>query len=110
MVTSVSVHSAIVFVSIVNHIKSVCVCVCVCMCVCVCVCVCVRACVCVYYCVTVCVVRSKMSWAEDHYSDCIAIVVAFKEWKNAKINGRFDLGGKVRISTTHMYSDHKDNV
>ena len=40
-----------------------------------------------------------MSWAEDHFSDCIAIVVAFKEWKNAKINGRFDLGGKVRIDT-----------
>ena len=43
-------------------------------------------------------VRSKMSWAEDHFSDCIAIVIAFKEWKNAKISGRFDIGGKVSVN------------
>lgn len=61
-------------------------------------CVCNSMCHCVCHCVTVYVIvyiRSKMSWAEDHFSDCIAIVIAFKEWKNAKINGRFDLGGKV---------------
>ena len=48
-------------------------------------------------------VRSKMSWAEDHFSDCIAIVIAFKEWKNAKISGRFDLGGKVSANLQFMH-------
>ena len=64
------------------------------------VCVTMYVTVCVTMCVTVCVtvyVRSKMSWAEDHFSDCIAIVIAFKEWKNAKISGRFDIGGKVSV-------------
>ena len=66
--------------------------------VCVTVCVTLYVTVCVTVYVTICIavyVRSKMSWAEDHFSDCIAIVIAFKEWKNAKISGRFDLGGKV---------------
>ena len=38
-----------------------------------------------------------MSWAEDHFSDCIAIVIAYKEWKSAKTSGRFDFGGKVHM-------------
>ena len=36
-----------------------------------------------------------MSWAEDHFSDSIAIVIAYKEWKSAKTSGRFEFGGKV---------------
>ena len=50
-------------------------------------------------------VRSKMSWAEDHFSDCIAIVIAFKEWKNAKINGRFDIGGKVSVNMQKLINN-----
>lgn len=61
-----------------------------------------QICIHVLMCVTACV-RSKMSWAEDHFSDCIAIVIAFKEWKNAKISGRFDLGGKVTANMYVMY-------
>jgi len=39
-----------------------------------------------------------MSWAEDHFSDSIAIVIAYKEWKSAKTSGRFEFGGKVSVT------------
>jgi len=51
-----------------------------------------------------------MSWAEDHFSDCIAIVIAFKEWKNAKINGRFDIGGKVSVNMQKLINNTSQDL